>query len=40
MKLKNKNAGTLVIFGKLNTGKHTLISLLCKNAGKHQDIVG
>jgi septin family protein len=40
MILKNTNSVTLVVFGKPNTGKHTFISLMCKNAGKHQDIVG
>jgi hypothetical protein len=38
--LKNANSVTLTVFGKPNTGKHTFIALLCKNAGKHQDIVG
>jgi len=36
----NNKSVTLAVFGKGNTGKHTLVALICKNAGKHQDIVG
>jgi GTP-binding protein EngB required for normal cell division len=32
------NNTSLIVAGKANTGKHTLIQILCRYAGKYQDL--